>query len=606
MTNASDHAATAEPVSIARSPITWIGIASVAVVLAVGLPRLDLIGWVWLAQALSEGFAAAICLGAARHAVGRARLAWSLFGAGLAIWCATDLTFGMSIITGNEPPDTATIFDAFWLSFYAPILAGVALIYTGLRSERGWQGFLDAGLLAIAVSVFGWVFLIRPAIAEADGLGAAVNSSYVSLDLLAIVVLGWLVLRLGSKSPTWLRLMSCAFTLQIAADLSYVLGDIIGNRMDVVSAAMYTAAGWVWALSARSRLQAPSQVWQPPVHSTPPVWSEIVPAALGMSLVLFSVFETGPVVTTLAFVGVVIMIVRFIAALLLHRALLRERSELAALRTKLLAEESYAREVAEAAKQALEIQNDELRRLDQMKDEFVAMVSHEFRTPITAIQNYLYSVITEEVGPLSDDQTRFLGVVQRNTDRLSRLVEDILLFARIQDGRMRLAPDEIDVRALLEDCVESAQPHAEKSGVRLVLDGFQHVVGHWDPVRLGQVFDNLVSNAIKFTPEGGYVHVKLRGSTEAAVIEIADTGPGISADELHKLFTPFFRTRQATDNAVPGTGLGLTISKSIVEAHDGAISVRSQEGRGTVFRIALPIGTAEGAHRRIQPQEITA
>jgi signal transduction histidine kinase len=605
MTQSSRRPATAETESLLRSPITWVGMASVVLVLAVGLARLDLIGWVWLGQSLAEGAAAAMCARAAQHGVGRARLTWGLFAAGLAIWCATDLLYGINSIVTGELSDGPNIFDVGWLAFYAPMLAGVALIYTALRSERGWQGFLDAALLAIAATVYGWVFLVVPALADGAGPSISVDLSYVSFDLLAIVAVGWLVLRLGSQSPTWLRLMIGAFGLQVAADLSFVLGGFLGSRMDVVSAAIYTAAGWVWALSARSRIQAPSRAWRAPARSAPPIWSQIVPAVLGVSLLLFQMFDTGPFVASLAFCGVVIMVVRFITAMLLQRTLIAERGELAELRTRLLAEESYAREVAEEAKRSLEVQNGELRRLDHMKDEFVAMVSHEFRTPITAIQNYLYSVITEEVGPLNDDQARFLGVVQRNTDRLSRLVEDVLLFARIQDGRMRLTPDEVDLRPLLADCVESARPQADKTGVRLILDGAPHVLGHWDPVRLGQVFDNLVSNAIKFTPEGGYVHVNLRGSADAAVIEIADTGPGISEDEIDKLFTPFFRTRHATDNAVPGTGLGLTISKSIVEAHDGAISVRAREGRGTVFRIALPIGSsvADGATHR---QEVPA
>ncbi len=232
-------------------------------------------------------------------------------------------------------------------------------------------------------------------------------------------------------------------------------------------------------------------------------------------------------------------------------------------------------------------QNDRLRSLDRMKDEFVALVSHELRTPLTSIRGYL-ELVLDDAEQLATDHREFLQIVDRNVDRLLHLVSDLLLVAQADAGKLMFDWAEVDLGSLVAHCVQAAQPAAERAGIELVTvsDASRPIVG--DSARIGQLLDNLISNAIKFTPGGGLVAVSVDSSGDSAVIEVRDSGLGISAEEQKQLFERFFRTRSATELAIAGTGLGLSIVKAIVDAHGGTISVDSAEGKGTTFRVLLP------------------
>jgi PAS domain S-box-containing protein len=241
----------------------------------------------------------------------------------------------------------------------------------------------------------------------------------------------------------------------------------------------------------------------------------------------------------------------------------------------------------------LEEQNERLLELDCLKDEFVALVSHELRTPLTSIRGYLELVLEGEAGDLTDEQRQFLSVVERNAHRLLALVGDLLFLAQAEAGKLTLEIGAVDLYTVAEECVDSARPSAEEKGVTLSLATVQLPLLAGDRARLAQLLDNLVSNGIKFTPAGGRVDVRVRSLRGDAVIEVRDTGMGIPADEQTHLFERFYRTSQATEQAIPGTGLGLAISKAIVQAHGGNITVVSAEGKGTTFRVALPIRHAK-------------
>ncbi|MDX6645057.1 MAG: hypothetical protein QOK40_784 [Miltoncostaeaceae bacterium] len=230
------------------------------------------------------------------------------------------------------------------------------------------------------------------------------------------------------------------------------------------------------------------------------------------------------------------------------------------------------------------------RDADRLKDEFFALVSHELRTPLTSISGYLEILLEEDDEPLSDGQRRrFLGVIDRNARRLERLVGDLLFVARLEEGRLRLEPAAVDLGRLADEALEVAAPMAEHRGIRLRLAAEPIPIFLADPGRLGQSLDNLLSNALKFTPDGGRVDVTLSRRGERAIIEIRDTGVGIPRAEQERLFERFFRASTATDRAIPGVGLGLTIVRAIVEGHGGAITVESEEGRGATFRLELPL-----------------
>jgi signal transduction histidine kinase len=239
------------------------------------------------------------------------------------------------------------------------------------------------------------------------------------------------------------------------------------------------------------------------------------------------------------------------------------------------------------ARAQLEDQNTHLLKLDRAKDEFIGLVSHELRTPLTSIHGYLELIQDPTTGELNADQQRFIEVIDRNSLRLLQLVGDLLLVAQSDAGELILAIEDVPISTLVTECVESALPAAARSNIALALDAEPDLTVSGDPVRLAQVLDNLVSNAIKFTPAGGRVNVQLTQTEDVIRLEVRDTGIGISETEQANLFTRFYRTKQATEQAIQGTGLGLTIAKAIIEAHNGTITVESTPGQGTTMAVEL-------------------
>ncbi|MDQ1545752.1 MAG: hypothetical protein QOH69_656 [Actinomycetota bacterium] len=230
------------------------------------------------------------------------------------------------------------------------------------------------------------------------------------------------------------------------------------------------------------------------------------------------------------------------------------------------------------------------REVARLKDEFVGLISHELRTPLSSILGYLELLRDDDTNPLSEEQEQYLAVAERNAHRLLRLVGDLLFTAQVESGKFPLDLKDVELEHIVTAAVESARPAAAAAGITVneeVTDASPVVYG--DPVRLGQVCDNLISNAIKFTPKGGTVTVSLAKSATDAVVTVRDTGMGIAASELDQLFSRFFRATTATRNAVPGVGLGLTITKAIVTAHHGEMGVSSEEGVGTEFSVTLPL-----------------
>jgi signal transduction histidine kinase len=227
------------------------------------------------------------------------------------------------------------------------------------------------------------------------------------------------------------------------------------------------------------------------------------------------------------------------------------------------------------------------RELDRMRDAFVATVSHELRTPLTSISGFLEMLLDEEHA-LGESGRQYLDVIRRSTDRLHALVEDLLLIAQIEAHRIELELSLVDLGALARTTAESARPTAADKGVEIDVHIDSPPPVNGDVVRLGQVLDNLVSNAVKFTPEGGRVVITAEADGDSARVTIADDGIGIPADEQPQIFSRFFRASTATQRAIPGTGLGLAISRALVEQHGGTIVLSSREGVGTEISVSLP------------------
>jgi signal transduction histidine kinase len=223
----------------------------------------------------------------------------------------------------------------------------------------------------------------------------------------------------------------------------------------------------------------------------------------------------------------------------------------------------------------------------QVKDEFVASVSHELRTPLTSIMGYVDLLL--ERPDLPADQAAQLEVVARNSDRLRRLVADLLHSAQIDDGPMHVVRTTADLSAIVNQSLQTAAPGAQAAGIVVESEVPDTLPVLVDAQRMSQVVDNLLSNAIKYTPDGGLVRVELGVDGSRVELAVTDTGIGISAPDLSRLFTRFFRARPAEEHSIQGVGLGLSITKSIVETHGGRIEVESTPGRGSTFRVRLPL-----------------
>ena len=239
-----------------------------------------------------------------------------------------------------------------------------------------------------------------------------------------------------------------------------------------------------------------------------------------------------------------------------------------------------------------------LEEVDHVKQELVSNVSHELRTPITSISGYAELLSDGSLGDLTEGQADAVERIERNTSRLGLLVEDLLTLSKAESGQLELAHDEMDVRDVVREGIELLGEVARVRSIELQIDLPEEpvpLIG--DAPALERVVMNLVSNAIKFTPDSGRVRVVLSRTGEGASFVVSDTGMGISEEDQEHLFTRFFRSTAATEQAIQGTGLGLSIVHAIVTRHGGAVSIDSAPGRGTTVTVLLPYGAPEPASR---------
>jgi signal transduction histidine kinase/ligand-binding sensor domain-containing protein len=236
---------------------------------------------------------------------------------------------------------------------------------------------------------------------------------------------------------------------------------------------------------------------------------------------------------------------------------------------------------------ALEATNQHLREMDELKSDFVSNVSHELRTPLTSIKGSVDNMLDGITGEINDKQARYLGRVQGNANRLSRLVDDLLDLSRIEAGRLELRPTNVDVAQIGRDVVANLQTLAADKQITLAIDTNGEATAWADADRVHQVLVNLVGNAVKFTPDGGQVDVRVSGDTDEVSAAVSDTGPGIEEEQRLTIFDKFHQVGQGTDRQ--GAGLGLAISQRLVELHGGSLHVDSEIGAGSTFTFTLPV-----------------
>lgn len=260
---------------------------------------------------------------------------------------------------------------------------------------------------------------------------------------------------------------------------------------------------------------------------------------------------------------------------------------------------SFVERLADHAAVAIENARlfEEVQQANAAKTEFISFVSHELKQPMTAIKGYADLLVKGVSGPLNAQQSQFVEVVRRNVERMDRLVQDLLDISRIEAGRLKLELGQVNPNEVVHEAVQAyeqaiagKQQHLEV----IVPEGLPQITG--DRARLIQILTNLISNATKYTPEGGHITVQVdvvrEDGTECLRWQVCDDGIGIAPAEMSRLFTKYFRSRRESVRSVQGTGLGLTISRSLVELHGGRMTVQSELDKGSCFSFMIPVNSA--------------
>ena len=231
-----------------------------------------------------------------------------------------------------------------------------------------------------------------------------------------------------------------------------------------------------------------------------------------------------------------------------------------------------------------------LKELDKMKSDFVSNVSHELRTPLTSIKGSVDNMLDGLTGSLNEKQIRYLNRIKSNTDRLSRLINDLLDLSRIESGHVEVRPTNLPLTALAEEVAEHMKALAAEKLIRIEIPPADPKVTAWaDRDKVTQVLMNLISNAVKFTPRDGKITVALeKNGSDYIQISVADTGPGILPEERNRIFSKFYQVANVDKQKPKGSGLGLAISKALVEMHGGKIWMESEVGKGSTFYFTLP------------------
>jgi len=255
-------------------------------------------------------------------------------------------------------------------------------------------------------------------------------------------------------------------------------------------------------------------------------------------------------------------------------------------------QDSYMRLEQKVADRTAElmIANEKLKDLDKLKSDFVSNVSHELRTPLTAIKGSVDNMLDGITGSLNEKQTRYLGRVKSNSDRLARLINDLLDLSRIEAG-INLKPSNLSLVSIAKEVAETLRPVASEKQIEIGIEAPDNSLTAWaDPDRISEVLMNLVGNAIKFTPTLGKVTISLhRNGNESVKVSVEDTGPGIPSEEAARIFDKFYQVTQTEKQKTRGTGLGLSIAKALVELHGGKIWLESEAGKGSMFCFTLPV-----------------
>ena len=564
-----------------------------AAILGLGAYLLVYLSWQffhWLPgkQQLGQAFLipadiAALCatLLAARRCggAGELRSFWLVMSAAIAAETIADIFLLKYNIEYDKPP-FPTIADAFFLSFYVLLFAALLRVPVApvTRAKR-LRSLLDGATLVLGGGAIVWYFVLGPTVRAGgqSALATAVSLVYPVGDLILLVGLAAVLLR---RSPPSLRvsllLVAAGMLASILADVVYGYGVLhntykSGDPIDtlyVLEFLLFALAGISQRRPAGADDEAAVADWSEPAPRAS--WLPYITAPIGFSL-LIGVEWNKPFFPELSLVLILTMIGGLVAA----RQYLALR-ELAA---------------AERAR----------RESEQVKDEFISVVGHELRTPLTSIRGSLGLLEGGLFGELPKEAQSMLELAVTNTDRLVRLINDVLDIERMDAGRMELELAPVRASELVANAIQVVQMNATQAGLTLAadMDDDEKPTVAVDADRIIQVLVNLLGNAIKFSPSGSTVTVTVAAGADPeqgrARFAVKDTGRGIPADRLESIFERFRQIDSSDAREKGGSGLGLAIARDIVSHHGGQMSVESELGVGSTFYFTLPLAADTGA-----------
>ena len=513
------------------------------------------------------------CLATAVVRRGRMRVAWSLFAGLSASYAAGDLLSAL-----DRGGGAAALVDGLYVLGFLMGAAAMFAYPVVWGVQRMWRrSVLDAAVLAAAVLLIDHTLVIRTVLDRSDGAPDAVALTiYPLVNVLFVSVMLLLFLRTTGPVRADVVLLGLTVVLFTLGDNGYALmsargQDHTGTLVDVA----YTWAPLVLAAAALVTACTPTgrRTNRPdPLGGFAALLPDLV-ALLALAVVV-AVGESDTLGTVLTAVTVASVFLRQVAQTR-GGEVLRGRLE---------------RRVVERTEELAQLTED-YQALDTMKYQFVTAVSHELRTPLAAIRGSLEMLHDGDAGTLSPTARSVVSIAARGSERLSRLVNDIIDLERLESGAFGFVPGAHPVADLVEDAVGSLRRLGEERGVRVVAD---RVEGRaWcDSDRVVQVLVNLVGNALKFSPSGTTVTVGARVVGEEVLVSVSDQGRGIPESELESVFDRFHQVEIDDSRQQGGAGLGLAICQRIVERHGGRIWVESP-GRGATFRFTLPLAAAD-------------
>jgi signal transduction histidine kinase len=520
----------------------------------------------------------AIAVGVRLHKP-EAPLPWLLFALGNLCFAVADIIFNFAY---NGAPPVPSVADAFYLAGYPLLVLGLVLLLVRAGSHHRTAALGEVAIVTVAFALVQWVFVMS-AIVSGDGSAGerAVVAAYPAMDVILLAGLAGFLVTAAWRRPAYVLLVASVAALLIADEI-YGLGPTSYRSGDWID------AGWLlsyvlWAVAALHPSMRGLSERQPRTTARVSAWRIVLLTAALLTapvVLLVQRMRDAPLhVAAVASAGIALSVLVMLRLTSILRAAERLRVR-----------ERQARSDAIAAQVKLASQNEQLVEADRLKDEFVALISHDLRTPLTSIMGYVELVLDEHAPtPLDDERHGYLEIVARSSQRLLRLVDDLLFVARLRSGKLDLNAVPVDLGEIAAQTVAEMRPRAEQKKLTLVLDAPEPVPLEADRGRIFQLLDNLVSNAIKFTPEGGRIELAVARTASGGSLEIRDTGIGIGAADAERVFEQFFRAHAAVNDHIPGTGLGLFIARAIAEAHGGTINAAPRDGGGTVFRIDLPV-----------------